>query len=295
MSFHSKVRLLRSLWIAACCALAPGLAMAQDVLQRIATRNQVNVGYSENSPPFSFLADGSPAGYSVELCTQVIAEHLRQTLGIPALRVNLLPVSQDQLARFVGGGSVDLMCASVSDTPQRRASMHFSAPIFVAAVKLLVLGEDGPRRLADLKGATVAVLGRTTAEAAVQRASDRHGLDLRLSRVVSTDAALAQLRLRQAQAWARDELLLLGSVAKEADRQRFTLLPEVLSTEPIAIAMPRDDRLQRAVDEALAQSIRSGRLQALYDAWFVHPNAVTPTGFKMPLSGELKAELDRRK
>ena len=30
---------------------------------------------------------------------------------------------QDQLPRLVGGGAVDLMCAGVSDTPQRRNLM----------------------------------------------------------------------------------------------------------------------------------------------------------------------------
>lgn len=294
MNLASRIELFRiGLFIASGTLLfAPGPAAAQDVLQRIAARKQINVGYSENSPPFSFLANGQPSGYSIDLCTDA-ARHIERKLGISGLRINLQPVPHDQLARVVGSGSVDLMCASVSDTPQRRTAMNFSSPIFVAAVKLLVLANGGPRGLPDLKGSTVTVLGRTTAETAVQQASARHGLDIRLSRVVNTDAALGQLRLKQSQAWARDELLLLGAVAKEADRQQFALLPEVLATEPIAIAMPLDEPLQRVVNEALAQDVKLGRLQSHYEKWFVQPNAASPVGFKIPLSPELRAELDR--
>jgi glutamate/aspartate transport system substrate-binding protein len=276
----------------AACALTPALASAQDVLQRIANRKQINVGYSENSPPFSLVSGGRPTGYSIDLCNDV-ADAIQRKLGLSSLRVNMQPVSQDQLTRVVGSGSVDLMCASVSDTPERRMTMNFSTPVFFAAVKMLVLANGGPRGLADLKGGTVTVLGRTTAEAAVQHASVQQGLDIKLSRVVSTEAALGQLRLKQSQAWARDELLLLGAVAKESDRTQFTQLPVVLATEPIAIAMPRDEQLQRAVNEALAQSVKIGRLQAHYDKWFVLPNVASPAGFNMPLSNELKAELDK--
>ena len=272
--------------------LASTDALGQDVLKRIAGARQVNVGYAENAAPFSFLHQGQPAGYSVELCMEVV-ERIKQETGQPDLRMRLLPVDQDQLPRLVGSGGVDLMCAGVSDTPQRRRTMSFSSPIFLSAVKLLVRAGDGPRAVSELRGGTVAELGRTTAESAVQQLSTQRGLAIKTARVVSTDAALSQMRLKQADAWARDEVLLLGAVAREPDAQKFTLLHDVLSSEVIAIAMPRDDRLQRIVNEALAQAVRSGRVETLYEQWFVQPNKASPAGLKIPLSPGLKAEFDR--
>ena len=275
-------------------ALAAGPAAAlEGALKRIADRQQVNVGYSEDAPPFSFKdAKGQPVGYSLDLCMEIVAR-LKQEIGQPQLRVKLLPVPPDQLPRLVGSGGVDLMCAGVSDTPGRRKTMAFSTPIFLSSVKLMVPAQGGARAATDLKGQAVAVLGRTTAEAAVQQFSKDRGLSLRLSRVVSPDAALSQLRLGQAGAWARDEILHLGTLAREADRAKFTLLGESLSTEVIAIALPRDAGLQRVVDQGLALAVRGGKVDAAYNRWFVQPHAGAPGGLKLALSPALKAEFDR--
>lgn len=269
-----------------------GPALAQDgVLQRIAGRQQVTVGYAEQAAPFSFRSDAGPAGYAVDICGAVV-ERLKLELQQPALAVRYVPVDQDAVARHVSAGSVDLLCAGVSDVPARRTTMSFSRPIFLSSVKLMVRA-DGVQAVSGLKDRTVALLGRTTAETAVNALSKQQALNLKVSRVVSPEAALSQLRLRQADAWARDEVLLLGAVAREPDAQRFALLPDVLATEAIAIAMPRDEPLQKLVNEVLAEWARSGRLQAAYEKWFVHGNSASPSGLKIPLSPQLQAEFAR--
>ena len=263
-----------------------------DVLQRIAERRQVTVGYAEQAAPFSFRSSSGPAGYAVDLCGAVV-ERLKRDLRQPALAIRFVEVDQDEVARHLSAGSVDLLCAGVSDVPARRAIMSFSSPIFISSVKLMVRVDDRLPGATALKGRTVALLGRTTAEAAVNAYSQEQGLGLQVARVVSPEAALAQLRLRQADAWARDEILLLGAVAREPDAQRFAVLPEVLSTETIAIAMPRDVKLQKLVNDTLADLARSGQLQAVYDRWFVRGNSASPGGFKLPMTPELQAEFAR--
>lgn len=282
--------------IAAClavllaCAAAP--ARTQDALKRITLRQQVNIGYAENAAPFSFRAGGRPAGYSVELCSAVAA-HLKRELGRPELPVTFVSVDQDAVMRLLRGSSLDLLCAGVSDTPERRKIMAFSAPIFLSSVKLLVRAEDGPRSVGALKGKSVAVIGRTTAETVMNDLNKQQGLGIEVSRVVSPDAALSQVRLRQSEAWARDEVLLLSALGRQPDAQKFSILPDGLSTEVIAIAMPRDEELQRVVGAALAELVRSGRMEALYEKWFVQPHAASPKGLKIPLSPQLKAEFER--
>ncbi|HSI54713.1 MAG TPA: amino acid ABC transporter substrate-binding protein [Ramlibacter sp.] len=287
------ISMIAALGLSACSLLAVAPASAADALQRISERGQVNIGFADDSPPYSFKDDkGHAAGYSIDLCGLVV-ERLRQELGKPNLRVKMLHVATDQMARLVGNGGVDLMCAGVSDTPERRATMSFSTPIFLSDVKLMVRTKDGFKTAADLKGKSVAVLGRTTTEAAVRAYSARAGVPLQVSRVVNADAALSQLRLAHAAAWARDETLLLGVMGRHNDKQDFMLLPDKLATEPIAIALQRDAGLQRVVDQALALAVRSGKVEALYDQWFVKPNRANPNGLKLALSPALKAEFDR--
>ncbi len=282
---------LRTTLVGLVAASVCSASLGRGMLDRIAEKGQINLGYSESSAPFSFKIDGAPVGYSVDICRSV-AERIKQETGKPQLQVNFVPVDSDQLLRVVGSGFVDVMCGAVSDTPLRRKFMAFSSPIFLTSVKLLVR-ESGPRALADLRKGTVAVLGRTTAESAVSGTSASRGMSLKVSRVVNPEAALSQLRLKQADAWARDEVLLLGAVERWAEPREFRLLDDVLSTEIIALAMPPDDKLAAVVDKALAAEVRSGRIDDLYDRWFVQPNPMSKRGLNLPMSPGLRFEFDK--
>ena len=147
-------------WLAASPA-----AHAGSTLDRIAQREQLNLGYRSDAPPFSYHDDkGQPIGYSVELC-RAIAQRIQTAIGKPGMKVRTIAVAADQLGRIVGSGGVDLMCAGTSDTPERRKTLDFSPPIFLSSVKFLVRDAAKYGTVAQLKGQTVAVIGRSVAEA----------------------------------------------------------------------------------------------------------------------------------
>src|SRR4051812_44190176 len=81
-----------------------------------------------------------------------------------------------------------------------------------------------------------------------------------------------------AAAWARDETLLLGALGRQRDGQDFLLLPDKLATETIAIALRRDAGLQRVMDHTMALAVRSGKMDSLYEQWFVKPSPANPKG-----------------
>lgn len=278
----------------AACALALLLAApwagAGEVLDRIGRSSLLSIGFSDRSAPFSFARDGQVQGYSIDICREV-ASRIGARLDKPFLRSTFVRVPQDQMTRYVSDASVQLVCGGVSDTPERRAVMAFSTPIFFSAVKLAVRA-DGPRTVAALDRGTVVVVERTTAAAAVRNLSATRGLQLKVSPAPSVDTALEQLRLSQVQAWARDEVLLLGSMANAADSAAFRILPDALSTEVLAIGMPADAELQAIVQDTLRELAASGRLNEIYERWFVKPNVLSPRGLGLPMSAELKAAFD---
>jgi len=276
--------------------LPAGASATPDALKRIADRGQINIGFNEEAPPFSMRAvgTGDPIGYSIDLCV-AIAERIKQEAGLPELRVKFLPVPTDQMVRIVRSAGVDLMCAGTSDTVERRASMAFSQPIFISSVKMMVRLKDGYKDAADISGKPIAVLGRTTAEPAVLAFSKQKKLDLEISRAVSADAALGKLRLGHVAAWARDEVLLRGIAQRQPDADDFRILPTPMSSEVIAIAFPSDPGLQRVVDQTLAGLARDGRLDALYQQWFVKPNPVSHKGLNLKLSNDLKEVFERQR
>lgn len=285
-------------WRAWCCAIAivlalPFAASAGEVTDRIALRQQITIGYREESPPFSFLVNGQPVGYSIDLC-RGIAERIRAELGKPNLPLRFVPVPADQMVRIVSNGGVDMLCAGMSDTEDRRKTIAFSIPVFVTNAKFLVRLKDSIGSARQLKGATVAVLGRTTAETAVPAYSEKTNLDLQLSRALTPEAAIGQLDLGQVKAYARDEVMLLSQLARLKNEKDYGVLPEVISTEINAIALPKGDALlQKAVDQGIALMVRNGKAEALYKQWFIDPHPGAPAGLRLAMPAELKEWFDK--
>lgn len=277
------------LWgvLACACLSAPVAAQSQGVLPLIASQGVVVLGYSADAPPFSVeQANGMPVGYSLDWCKHIVST-LRAELNKPALEARYVPVGQDQMARVVASGGVHLMCAAVSDTPERRKSMRFSEPIAYSATKFMVRADSGIAQASQLRGKRVGVLGRTSTEVAVADFSQRHSLGLHVSRVLNADAGMSQLVLRQVQAWARDEPLLLGVRARQPKPDDFVLLPDAVAVQSIAIALANDPGLQRVVDIAMARYVRTGEADRLYEHWFLKPNVLFAQGLGMARPEEL--------
>jgi glutamate/aspartate transport system substrate-binding protein len=285
-------RLARAAFILA--AGLPAMGWAGEAIDRIVRRDQINVGYRTDAPPFSFLdANKAPIGYSIDLCRGIV-ERIKLEAGKPNLRVKYIPVDADQLARVVSSGGVDLMCAGTSDTEARRVTMAFSPVIYLSAVKFMVRAKDNVASARQLDQKTVAVIGRTTAENAVNTYGAEQGIKVKVSRAVGPDAALSQLTLGQANAYSRDEVLLVNQRAQAPRPLDYTVLPESASIERIAIALPRGDPLlQKAVDQGLALQVRGGQAAASYERWFMKPHAGAKAGLSLPMSAALKAELDK--
>lgn len=272
-------------------ALNAGVASAQTTASPTLTSGRINIGYRVEAAPFSLRnASGQASGYMVELC-QKIAAGLRSTGGRP-LRINYVAVPSDQVVRYMSGKTVDVLCSATTDTAERRAAMSFSKPLFVAAIKVLVRNADGYTSVEQLRGQPVVVIGRTTAETiAAEQASN---LQWKTTRVLDGVAAMGQLQLGWAKGYARDDILLLTQLAQSKDPNTYRLLPEALSRENIAIAVRRDDpTLLESVNQAIAAAVKSGELDAVYAKWFTKPIAPFNRSLNLPMSAELKAELDK--
>ena len=251
--------------------------------------------HSQAAPPFSSKDQaGHPVGCSLDLC-QPIAARLAQQAGLAPTAVRYLAVAVDQLERYVKGGNVDLMCAATSDTPERRKVMDFSPPIFVSSVMLLVLKQANVSSSAQLSGGKpVAVIDRTTAAQAVERYAQQKGLALTVAKSVNPEAALGQVKLGWAAAYARDDVLLAMQLVALPDARLYTVLPEALSSENIAIAFPPGDAvLQKTVAQVLTEAHKSGAWGTAYERWFLKPVAPANQPLNLPMSEALKTALGK--
>ena len=282
------------LTLAASTTLLSGPAQADDRLERIKANNQINVGYREDAPPFSYLdAQGRPQGYSMDICNAVVAQ-IQARPGMSTLRVNMVPVAVDRVLTYMKSGTVDLLCSSTSDAAERHGAMEFSRPIFIDGVSIMVRKKDGVTTLANLGKGPVAAIKTTTAPAVLAEKVPA----LKVDAVLNGDAALGQLEMGWVKGYARDSVLLAVQRAQLEHSGDYPILPGLLSTENIAIAAPLQSAdLLALVDKTIADNAASGRLGEWYERWFVKPITLgkQQTKLGLPMSPQLKAALGAMK
>ncbi|WP_411886361.1 amino acid ABC transporter substrate-binding protein [Polaromonas sp. YR568] len=266
----------------------PQWAQAQATLDKIKSRGQINVGYRALAAPFSFHQTAEkPLGYSIAFC-QPIIESLRQAAGNRNLPVRYIETEVDARVRLLAEGSVDLLCENVTDTPERRARMDFSTPIYIDAIQVAVRNKDKIVTLAQLQGKSIVGIDGSTAAPALQRYGQPRSLNWQFAKAVNPDAALGQLQMGWAAGYARDGVMLAAQLAALPDAADYSILPDRLSVETIAIAYRKGDAAMGAlVNASIKESMRSGAAQGWYEQWFLKP--AKPGG--KPLATAMPAEM----
>lgn len=262
---------------AALCAQAEAPA---DTIAKLRSTGEIALGHRDAAVPFSFLIDGKPHGYTVEMCQELV-KRLQGRLGLKDLKVKWVALSAAQRLPAVQSGEVDIECGNTTNTTKRRELVAFTPPTFIAGAGVLVRTELGVKTLADLRGKRVAVAASTTAERVVQRANEAQ---LALTAVIVKDntAAFAALDSGAVEAWITDDILLAAYRAQAADPKRFELLSKRHTIEPLALTVRKNDKaFEDAVDAEMKGLYRDGRAAALYQRWFLQ--AIPPKGVVLDL------------
>jgi glutamate/aspartate transport system substrate-binding protein len=248
-------------------AAAPAAAAA-DTLGRIRAAKQINVAFSGDSLPFSFVDDkGQPAGFSIDLCKRVIAQ-IGRTTGLPDLKTNWLVGTVAERIAMVASGKADLDCANTSATLSRMESVDFSGLIFVDGGGFLVRADSPAKRFTDLAGKNIGVLAGTTTEKRLDEALKARLVNAKVTKLKDGSEGIAMLESGSLDAFASDKIKLVGLAAQAKDPNALAMLQDDLSFEPYAFAMPRNDsafRLQ--VNRALTQVYNSPELESIFTRW----------------------------
>jgi len=278
--------LLLAVNLVAACLLTTTAAAQSDVseglsptLTNIKNTHMVRVGYRESSPPFSFLDQANrPIGYSLELCQAIVGE-LGVEVDDPDLKISYVKVTSDDRIPAIVQGKIDLECGSTTANAERAKQVAFSPLIFVAGTKLMVPKASTISAPKDLQGRTVVVTKGTTNDAAMHAVDRKFGLGLNI--VVSPDHEQSYQMLvdGKADAFATDDILLYGLIARHKSQDRFRVTGDYLSYEPYGIMYRKGDPQFTAVVDRTFRKLGANRdLVPLYNKWFVER---LPTGEKM--------------
>ena len=274
-----------------CCAV-PILAQAGDTLAKIRDAQTITIAHREASLPFSYLDDNKkPIGYAVDLCLK-IADAIKRELKLPKLEVVYLAVTPSSRIPAIVDGKADLECGSTTNNVERRKQVAFTIPHFVAAARMLVRADSGIRNWSDLRDKRVVTTKGTTTVKLLNDRDKVRALGLKLIEAGDHAESFGKVEKGEAEAFPMDDVLLYGLRAKAKEPSKFLVVGDLLSTEPYAIMLRKDDASFKAmVDKEMGRIINEGELVKLYDKWFMHPIPPSSLNMNMPMGYLLRDAL----
>ena len=278
--------------IAAAALLATGVAFAQasDTLKKIKDSGTVTMGVRESSGALSYtLGDGKYVGFHIEICNRALAD-IQKQLGLAKLEVKYQPVTSQNRIPLVQNGTVDIECGSTTNNATRQKDVAFAVTTYVEEVRIAVKANSGITSIAQLKDRSVATTTGTTSVQLLRKHERANGIEFK--ELFGKDHADSFLLLEsgRADAFVMDGQILAGNIARAKNPADFKIVGEVLSVEPIAIMIRKDDpAFKKAVDDSIKAQIKSGDLAKAYDKWFMQPIAPSNTKVGLPASDATKA------
>ena len=271
--------------------LAAGSAFAQagDTLAKIKSSGSVTLGVRESSGLSYTLGNGKYVGFHTEMAEHIISD-IRKQLGLAALETKYQPVTSQNRIPLVTNGTVDLECGSTTNNATRQKDVAFAVTTYVEEVRMVVKANSGIAPIKYLTGTSVAPTTGTTAVQTLRKNERAGGIDFK--EVYGKDHADSFLLLEtgRADAFVMDGSILAANISKAKNPADFKIVGEVLSVEPIACMLRKDDpAFKKAVDDSIKRQIADGSLAKLYDKWFMQPVPPTNTKIGLPLSDATKA------
>jgi glutamate/aspartate transport system substrate-binding protein len=248
-------------------------------LANIKNTHVVRLGYRESSPPFSFLDQANrPIGYSLELC-EAIVDEIGVEVDDSNLRIEYVKVTSDDRIPAVVQNKIDLECGSTTANAERGKQVAFSPLMFVAGTKLMVPKASTISGPTDLQGKTIVVTKGTTNEQAMHTIDKKFALGLKIITAADHEQSYQTLVDGKADAFATDDILLYGLIARHKSQDKFRVTGDYLSYDPYGIMFRKGEPQLTAVVERAFRKLGSNRdLIPLYNKWFV---SRLPTGEKL--------------
>ena len=280
---HHPIRSAGVAWLAALLLATGAAAQTSEglspTLTAIKNSHVVHLGYRESSPPFSFLDQANrPIGYSLELCEAVVDE-IGAEVDDPNLKIEYVKVTSDDRIQAVLQNKIDLECGSTTANAERGKQVAFSPLMFVAGTKLMVPKASTISAPKDLQGKTVVVTKGTTNEQAMHAVDKKLALGLTIVTAADHEQSYQMLADGKADAFATDDILLYGLIARHKSQDKFHVTGDYLSYDPYGIMFRKGEPQLTAVVERAFRKLGSNHdLLPLYNKWFL---SRLPTGEKL--------------
>jgi len=264
-------------------------ALAAGTLDKIKDSGSVTLGVRESSGLGYTLGNGKYVGFHTEMGERILAD-IQKQLGLDTLNINYQPITSQNRVPLIVNGTVDIECGSTTNNRARQRDVDFAITTYVEAVRIAVRADSSIKDLRDLNDKTIVTTTGTTSVQILRRNKRAENLNFREIMGKDHSDSFLMLESGRADAFVMDGSILAANIAKSQSPQNYKILDEVLSLEPIACMLRKDDpEFKQVVDDSIKRQIADGSLLELYNKWFMQPIPPTGVNLNMPLSEATQA------
>jgi ABC-type amino acid transport substrate-binding protein len=227
-------------------------------LLNIIKAGKIVVGVKADYPPWSAINEKSEfEGWEIDLCRK-LAEYL---YGDPS-KVQFMAVTSDNRIKLLNSGKIDIIWATMGQTPQRAKEVDFSVPYFESGVRLLAKKGSGISSIYDLNDKKVITIKGTTGAQALAELVPK----AKQIKLDTTHEAIQALRNDQGVAFAQDDLLIFTLALYNPE---FEVVGEHFNTTFWGVAVRRGEEDVKAfINVSLQLMYETGFLQESLKKWW---------------------------
>jgi len=237
--------MLASFVLVALFILALSSSVAQDsvqvgpITQAVMDRGELICGVHPGLAGFGFVNDaGEYEGFDVDICRAVAAAILGD-----ATKVSFRPLNADERQAAIQSGEIDLMSRNTTWTMTRDATwgVTFGPTTFYDGQGFAVAADSGIATLEDMDGTTICVQTGTTTEGNLADTMSKNNIEYTPLVFDEADATFAAFTEGRCDAFTTDLSGVAAYVTSSADPGAYSILPIVISKEPLGPLSPQSD------------------------------------------------------
>lgn len=226
-----------------------------DLSSELITEGTLTVGTDTPYPPFEFGSAPDYDGFDIDMVNE-IATRLD-------LETKYVDTAFDTIFTDVANGKFDLVASAATITPDRQKVVNFSDPYYSAQQALLVPEGSDINSVEDLDGVTVGAQNGTTGKDFAENETNASAVQ----GYPNGPAAIEAVRNGQVDATIIDQPVAQDAIDK--GQTGFEVATTIPTGELYGLAMAKNTpALLEAVNGALAEMKKDGKLDEIYQKWF---------------------------
>lgn len=260
-------------FISAVVVSAIGVTSASaDIMETIKERGKLVVGVKADYKPYGFL-DSSGDIIGIE---PVLAGEVAEKIGVD---VELVPVVSSNRMQFLEQGKINLMIATMTDTPERRKVVLIPDPNYYSSgTNVLALKSLGLTEWEDLRGKPVCGI-----QGAFYNKSTSQTYGAEIVAFKGTAEAYAALKAGNCAAFVYDDSAIVAKT-NEAEWADYEMPLPTIDDAPWGLAVPLgEDEFAAFMSDMIVDWHKTGRILELESEW-----GVTNTPFAKQMHEEYK-------